>query len=363
MKNILVIFGGQSIEHDVSVITGVLTCNSLKEKYNPLPVLVDKNGEWWSGKNLRDIDFYKEINYKKLKRVALLPFGRKLYETKRKKVREIASISAVINCIHGERGEDGSLAGLLKMSGIPLVSPSILASSVCMDKRATKIFLKGLNIPTLPSEEITTIEEAEKAIKRIGFPVIVKPIHGGSSIGVNSASDYKGLTTAVYSALKFDRRVLIEPRLLNFTEINEACYLSKDGIVFSQLEAPLGSGEILDFDDKYSFGKRIFPLKVKKEIEAKITRYTKRIYSALDMTGVIRIDYFVKEDKVFVNEINTVPGSLAYYLFSEKTSDFSKMLEEMIEVAISRSSSEETLTREFSSGILSISGTKGCKCL
>ena len=363
MKSIAIFFGGQSVEHDVSVITGVMTTNALKKEYDAIPVYVDANGEWWTGEILKDIDFYKEINYKKIKKVSFMPGCNYIVEIKNKKQKNKTPISAVINCIHGERGEDGSLAGLLKMIGIPLVSPDILSSSVFMDKTATKIFLKGLNIPTLSYGQAKSIEDGEEISKKLGFPLVVKPVHGGSSIGVCKAYDDKSLKSGLRRALSFDSRVILEPKAENFIEINQAVYRSTEGLVLSELERPIGKDEVLSFDDKYSFGKREFPAKVSKETKKKISEYSERIYNSLDMTGVIRIDYFVIDGKVKVNEINTVPGSMAYYLFSEKTEDFLNMLKEMVTVALNRSSLEQSISREFSSGILKVTGAKGSKRL
>ena len=363
MKNIAVFFGGQSVEHDVSVITGVLTLNALKKGYSVLPIFIDRGGEWYFGENLLDVDFFKNINYKKLEKVTILPWCNRLYKIKGKKHIPICEISAVINCIHGERGEDGSLSGLLKLSGIPLASPDLLPSSLFMDKHATKIFLKGLKIPTLSYQTASSVEDGLEATKQLGYPLVVKPKSGGSSIGVSTAKNEKELKKGLYTALLYDEQVIIEPMLEDFIEINHAVYRSGNQIVSSYLEQPLGKSGVLSFDDKYSVGKRIFPAKLDKKLEEKIKKITEKIYSTLNMTGVIRIDYFVKDGKVWVNEVNTVPGSMAYYLYSNKTEDFLKMLDKLIKTAIERKEKDGTLIKEFKSGILNVTGSKGSKRL
>ena len=151
--------------------------------------------------------------------------------------------------------------------------------------------------------------------------------------------------------------------LEDFIEINHAVYRSGNQIVSSYLEQPLGKSGVLSFDDIYSVGKRIFPAKLDKILEEKIKKITEKIYSTLNMTGVIRIDYFVKDGKVWVNEVNTVPGSMAYYLYSNKTEDFLKMLDKLIKTAIERKEKDGTLIKEFKSGILNVTGSKGSKRL
>lgn len=363
MKNILVFFGGCSVEHDVSVITGVLTLNSLdKTIYCAIPIYVDYDGRWYTGEKLFDLDEYKNLQLKSLERVATFAGDNNLYAIKKLKAKSKGAISCAINCMHGERGENGSLSGLLAMSNIPLVSPDILASSISMDKSASKIFLAGLKIPALPFLTVSSAREVEEIKLPFSFPIISKPNDGGSSIGIKKAIDKKELISAVSYSLRYSDKAILEPMLTDFIEINCAGYKNKKGhVIVSPCEKPIGAEDILSFSDKYIKGKREFPAKIDVEISKEIQEYTKKIYNALNFKGTVRIDFFVKGKEVFVNEINSVPGSLAYYLFCNNLKEFSALLSELIFVAEKEYATSQTLTKKFSSSILSFEGSKGSK--
>ncbi len=365
MKTVLVFFGGQSVEHDVSIITGVMTLNSVdKTKYSALPVYVNKKGEWFFGKELYDIDGYKNLKQEKLKRVTLTGGCNFLYLIKGKKLKKIAEVSLAINCMHGERGEDGSLSGLLNMCGIPLASPDMLGSSVAMDKAFTKKVAKALNVRTLPCVAVTDSADLKEKLKGMDFPFIVKPNRLGSSIGINRANNMVELESAVNYALRFGNTAIIEPCLNDFIEINCSAYARADGSVrVSECERPVGRDKVLSFDDKYRLGRRVFPANIDEKISRAIKKHTLKLYKELAFTGVIRIDYFVVNGKVYLNEINTVPGSLAYYLFCDTLKDFGTMLNELFEVALKNGALRTCLQTEFSTGILSFTGGKSAKRL
>lgn len=365
MKNIAVFFGGQSVEHDISVITGVMTVNSLnREKYNAIPIFVDIKGEWYTGENLKDLDNYKKLEYKKLDKVTFLGGDNRLYKIKGKKIKPLCSIAVCVNCMHGERGEDGSLAGYLNMCGIPLASPPLTPSAVCMDKALTKNLLKSFKIKTLVGVLVNNIDQIDQVNSQISFPVIVKPNRLGSSIGISRANDLDELIGAVNYALKFGEEALIEPCLENFTEINCAVYALSDGdIKVSECERPVGRTEILTFTDKYQSGKRVFPADIDKKLSDKIKEISKKIYINFSFKGVVRIDFFIVNGQVLVNEINTVPGSLAYYLFSDTLKGLSNMLDQLIATAEKDYAKSLTVQKSYNSGILAISGGKGAKRL
>ncbi|MBQ7339761.1 MAG: ATP-grasp domain-containing protein [Clostridia bacterium] len=361
MKNITVFFGGRSIEHEISIITGLLTTNSVDKKYNVLPIFVDKKGEFFTGESLKNPDFYKNLDYKKIKKVALIPGSNCIYYLKGKKIKKGEPISCAINCMHGERGEDGSLSSLLSLCGIACASPDALSSSACMSKSFTKIVLKGLGVPCLPfsvAEDVVSSLSAEK----LNYPLIVKPNTGGSSIGISKVNNRRELETAVIDALSFSKKAIIEPALENFIEINCASFKDGDGnIIVSECERPIGKEEVLSFSDKYECGKREFPAKIEKDLEERIKKTTSRIYKEMNFKGVIRIDFFIHNEKIYVNEINTVPGSLAYYLFCKSTDKFREMLNELIDYAESVFNKESLLKTTFDSGIISNLVSKGSK--
>ena len=365
MKSVLVFFGGKSVEHDISIISGVMALNSIdKLKFNPIPIYVSKAGEWFSGQSLFDLDEYKKIEIKKLKKVCIVQGENAIYQVKGKKLKKIDNVFCAVNCLHGERGEDGCLSGLLAMSNIPITSASILPSAISMDKSFSKIALKGLGVPVLKSITVRSVNEIDKILKSFNFPLIVKPNLLGSSIGISKATDKHSLMLSITNALKYSESAIIEPFLENFVEINCAVYRDENKIVHvSECERPIARDKILSFGDKYQDGKREFPAKIDKEISSKIKKMTKKVYESLNFDGVIRIDYFVVENKVYLNEINSVPGSLSYYLFYDTMKGFSKMLSSLIMASDRKFLQTNNLITEYNSGILSSFGSKGSKHL
>lgn len=369
MLNVAVFFGGKSCEHDVSVITGVLTLNTLdKELFNPVPVFVSSSGEWFTGEVLNDVSFYKSKNYSKLKRVTFLSSSNYLYK-KGVILKKLCKIDVAINCIHGLNGEDGSLAGFLKLIGVPLASPSMFGSSFAMDKDYTKTVLKGLSVETLPYLKINKkdyLKDGLNAVNllKIKYPIIVKPANLGSSIGISTATTKEELKSALDLAFIYDTKVIIEPKLSDFTELNCSAYKSGDKVVVSEVEKPISASEILTFKDKYEIFKggsgREFPANIDKNLRAKIKSITKKVYEKCEFNGIIRIDYIYK-DKLYLNEINTVPGSLAYYLFSDTIKGFSKILTDVINQTLSDFDLYSKQNFNYASNVLKIDGVKGGK--
>ena len=363
MKNIAVFFGGMSVEHDVSIITGVMTLNSLdKSKYNPVPIYVSGKGEWFTGELLFDLDNFKNLDIKRLKRATFFSGENVLYSVKKNKMKAVADIAVAINCMHGERGEDGSLSGLTAMCKIPLASPPTLASSVCMDKSFTKIVLSGLKVKALPYFYAEKEEQLEFLPEKLTYPLMVKPNSLGSSVGINVANDQKELKRAFRYATRFGEGVIIEPCLSDFKEINCAAYRTSNGeIKVSECEQPIGRTEILSFADKYQGGKRVFPAQIDTRLSDRIKETTLKVYKSLKCSGVIRIDYFIKDKEIYLNEVNTVPGSLAHYLFGETMKEFSVMLEDLISVAEKNFAKESTFVTKNNTDILKGVGSKGAK--
>ncbi len=364
MKRTAVFFGGTSVEHDVSVITGVMTVNTLdKTRYEGVPIYIDFDGKWYIGKDLKDIENFKNLSVKKLERVTIFSGDNVLYKIKGNKHKPLFPIFAAINCLHGERGEDGSLAGLLKMSKIPLASPPALASSVTMDKAFTKIAMAGIGVKTLPYVKTQGVTDYEK-VKKLGYPLIVKPTTLGSSIGIKKANSPEELPYAISFAQRYSESAIIEPLLTGFTEINCAAYRNSKGeIIVSECERPIGQDEVLTFNDKYAGGSREFPANIDKKISDKIKKTTKRVYEKLNFSGIVRIDYFVYNGEVFVNEINSVPGSLAYYLFSDTLKGFSEILNDILTAAERNFVKENGVKTRYDSSLLNLTGIKSAKRL
>ena len=365
MKSIAVIFGGKSVEHDISIITGVMALNSLeKDRFNPIPIYISKGGEWFTSKKLFDLDEYKTINVEKLKRVTFVQGDNALYEIKGKKLKRIDNIYCVVNCLHGERGEDGAISGLLKMCGIPQTASDILPSAVSMDKSISSVLLSALKVPVIKTITVSSVDDVDKVLEKMNFPLIVKPNLLGSSIGIGKATDKESLSIAIENALKYGKKAVIQPFLQNFIEINCAVYRDEKGeIIVSECERPIARDKILSFGDKYEGGKREFPANIDIKLANKIKGIAKKVYDLLDFSGVIRIDYFISEGKVYINEINSIPGSLSYYLFYDTMKGFSKMLSSLILASERNFLHAQGYITQYNSGILSSVGTKGAKRL
>lgn len=375
MKNIAVFFGGKSCEHDVSIITGVLTLNCVNgELFSVIPIYIDRFGLWYTGDSLSDVSFYKNLDYKKLKRVTMQCGSDVLYTLSNNKLKKLAVLSCAINCVHGLNGEDGSLAGLLQLCQVPLVGSDVFSSSFSMDKDFTKVVLSGLNVEKLAYVRLfkdlfySKTELAVKLIeKKFNYPVIIKPARLGSSIGVIPCKNKEELIDNLKIAFKYDSKIIVEEYLQNFREINCACYKNGDKIVISQCEEPITANEILSFKDKYLSAinqgeiEKKFPADIPKEISNKIRAITQRIYRKCDFSGVIRIDYILHNNKIYVNEINSIPGSLAYYLFSDTLKGFSNLLTNLINSAIIKKLNELNLEYNYSSNVLQIDSVKGGK--
>ena len=365
MKSVAVIFGGKSVEHDISILTGVMALNSIdKERFNPIPIYITKGGEWLTSPKLFDLDEYKNLNLEKLKKVSFVQGDNALYEIKGRKLKKIDNIFCVVNCLHGERGEDGSISGLVNLCNIPITSSPLLPSAISMDKSVSSLILSALKVPVLKSITVNSVEQVDSVMEKMCFPLIVKPNLLGSSIGIGKATDKESLTIAIQNALKFGEKAVVQPFLQNFIEINCAVYRDEKGeIIVSECERPIARDKILSFGDKYQDGRREFPANIDKKLSDRIKKTTKKVYELLGFDGVIRIDYFISEGKVYINEINSIPGSLSYYLFFDTMKGFSKMLSSLILASERKFLQTQGYITEYNSGILTSIGSKGAKRL
>ena len=371
LKNVAFVFGGMSSENEISVLTGVMAANVAdREKFVPYPVYLSQSGKMYTGKALFDVaNFRKGIEQSAQE--ALLQGGR-LYAVKGKKLREIARIDCGVNCCHGINGEDGLVASLFALNRIPNASPDPAGSAVFMDKCLTKMFAKALGVKSAPWFRIGEAEYAKRSAmaircieERIGYPVIVKPARQGSSIGVLVAENREELVRAVQSAFAYDTVAIAEKYLRGSREINCAAYKKGGEIVLSECEEPLTAHKILTFRDKYlsggKEGARNFPADIPTHCAERVKGYTKLLYRRLGLRGVVRADFLLCGEEVYFNEMNTVPGSLAWYLFSESLAGFSHMLGELIEQGIADARAGEGKKLLKNCGVLDAVPAKGGK--
>lgn len=385
-------FGGRSVEHEVSIISGIQAIMNMDtEKYEIIPVYLTKNNDMYTGKDIGNIDSYRNIKglLEHSQRVVLLreEDGVSLVDYPLKKFgkNHQEKIDMVFPIVHGTNVEDGALQGFLKTVGVPFVGCDVTASAVGMDKYVTKAILKDQNIPVLDCLCFTTGDYAEmdemteKIEKRIGYPVIIKPVNLGSSVGITVAKDREELERAIDDAFSYSRKILVEHAITRLREINCAVLGDENEAIASECEEPMHSEDILSYEDKYlsngsksgaskgmaSVSRKI-PADLTEEQREEIRDIAVRAFKKLGCHGVARIDFMIDEEngKLYFNEINTIPGSLAFYLWEPVGIKYPELLDRMIQLSLKRVREESGIAYSFDSNILNmqvLGGTKGGK--
>lgn len=331
-KTVAVIFGGASNENEISIITGAMTANVLKKGGDvAVPVYIAQSGAMYADDRLLEIGNFKNGEYLKFSG-AIIANGGIYALNKRGKIKKFIAVDAAVNCCHGGDGEGGAVSGLCALAGIPLASAGLFESSAFMDKYITKLVLAALGVETLPYAYMRGLSDMDKW--QGGFPAIVKPVSLGSSIGVERADNVEQLYAALQSAFIYDGAVIVERCVENLREINCAAYFAEGEVVTSECEEVFSSGGLLSFEDKYEGGGRSrLPADIPEELAQKIKDTVKEVYIRLNMRGIVRFDFIAEGDTVYLSEVNTVPGSLSYYLLSGGFKDFYGVLSRVIEQA------------------------------
>lgn len=353
MKRLIIIFGGKSCEHDISIITAAYAYHAINLKdYNKTAVYLYQ-GLFYIGKGLENLDSFIKFDKKKYTQVI---FSDGFMFSAGKKLKKILKVDCALLCTHGGEGENGALQGYLEINGIPYTSSGVAESAVTMDKVLTKKLLESFGYDVVPYAVLESKDAAEKIEKLLSYPVIVKPARLGSSIGISKAKNLSELTEAVELGRKYDDILLVESCLENFIELN--CAAVKDGeeILVSGIERPYVDSGFLSYNDKYIGGakaqqKKEFPAKIADSLAQRVVNLTKRVYKDFRLSGVVRIDFMAQGERLFVNEINSIPGSLAHYLFA-KTMNISALVKTMIDEATRRFEKEKSLITSFYSNVL-----------
>lgn len=406
MIKIGVFFGSQSVEHEVSVITALQAIQHLKklEEYEIVPVFIDKKGDWYTGQDLMAIENFKNIPklLEGCTKVNMVRQGREVVlipnPVKKFGPALIDRVDIAFPIIHGTFGEDGTIQGIFEMTDLPYVGCDVLAASMTMDKTVCKHVLMANDIPVIDGVWFTTddwLREADKLTKRVAeklkFPVIVKPANMGSSVGVSVAHDVEEFNDAVHFCREFTNRILVERMVQDLMEINISVLGDCEGVEVSACERPLSSSEFLSFEDKYTSGSggskgskgskgsgggskasgmaslsRVLPADISDPMREEIESIAKRAFLAVDASGVTRLDFIIDkaDNSVYLNELNTIPGSLAFYLWEEKGKPYVQLLEELIELAYRKARRKDRLQFSNETNILAdakIGGSKGSK--
>lgn len=333
IKNVAVIFGGVSNENEISVITGTMAINVLKGAgYAVVPVYISQKGEFYTGEELGNIDNFSRDKFSSSPR-ALMAQGGVYALNKRGKPKKFYPADVALNCCHGGYGEGGGVCGLCEACNLPLASAGIFESSAFMDKYFTKLVLAALGVKTAKYAYVRADGGGSPA-DMPRFPVIIKPVKLGSSIGVEKADSEEELASALETAFVYDDAALVEEYLPDRIEINCAAYFSDGKITVSECEHAISSGGVYTYEEKYQGGgKSVFPADIPPELSRKIKDITGSIYKKLNMRGIVRFDFIISRGEVYVSEVNTVPGSLSYYLLSAGFKDFASVLKAVLKQA------------------------------
>lgn len=396
-----VIFGGESVEHEVSIISAVQAMNKMdEEKYEIIPIYITKDREWYTGDMLKDIDVYQDFNLiKKYSSNVVLYYkdGSYVLQKKRGLMKSIVKeIDIAFPIVHGTNVEDGALQGYLQTIGIPYVGPNVYAAVAGQDKALMKDIWKEANLPMTnyvwfyDTEYKESADDIIKRVKKLNFPVIVKPATTGSSVGINVCDTEEKLIEGIDEAIQYDSKIIVEELVEDLKEVNIAVMGNYESQKLSEIEEVISKNKFLTYSDKYigsskgklkgfkvpavktsSKGMAAANRKLPAEIDAKtreeIETIATKAFKVIGTSGNARIDFLIdkKTNKVYINEINSIPGSLAFYLWDAKHINFSQVLDDMINTGIKDYKKRMSKTHSFDSNILqgfaTNSGLKGAK--
>ena len=391
--NVAVFYGCRSVEHEVSIISAVQAMHSIdREKYDVTPVYVTKSGEMYTGEKLFTIEEYrnlpellkncKKVNFARENGKVLMKYENSGLFSKQKTV----AIDVAFPVVHGTNCEDGTIQGFFEFLDLPYVGCDIISSAVGMDKAVFKDVLKNAGLPVLDclcyrAREYMTDKEniTNSILNKIGLPLIVKPVNLGSSVGISKVNTEAELDEALTLAFSFADKVLVEHAVTAIREINCSVLGDADNCEASVCEEPFMNDEILSYEDKYmgnsknggqskgmaSLGRKI-PADLSEDKSNEIRTLACNIFKAIGANGVVRIDFIIDTDTdtVYANEINTIPGSLAFYLWDATGVPYKELINRLIDLAFKRQRNRDNLTYTIDTNILSgvsFGGAKGAK--
>lgn len=363
--NIGVIFGGNSLEHELSILSAIQAMDNIdKERYEVVPIYITKDLTVYSGGMLRFIDSYKDFDLirKYATKVNLVnKNGKFILQTAGLLKREFKEIHLAFPVVHGKNTEDGSIVGYLQTLGIPYIGSDIFSSSLCQDKVFTKEVLLANGIPVTDYVDFMdydyTLDKDEifKQIDKLSYPLIVKPGRLGSGIGIEIVNRKEELESSIEKVMQRDERILVEEYIENRSEYNMSVLASKGKLIGSVIEKIEKDG-VCDYYDKYHKDsdeddtfKRTYPADISKALTEEIEKMSKKVYKVLALKGVARIDYIYDnvKKKLYVNEVNTVPNFFSHHLFEDKNIDYREILCIMIKETIDKIHKEENMIKSY----------------
>ena len=393
-----VIFGGESVEHEVSIISAIQAMNKMdEEKYEIVPIYITKDREWYTGDMLKDIDVYQDFNIiKKYSKNVVLYYKNGSYVLQSKGLFKsvVKEIDIAFPIVHGTNVEDGVLQGYLQTIGIPYVGPNVYAAVAGQDKAIMKDIWKSLDIPMTKYvwfydvDFRQTPEDVIKKVETLKYPVIVKPATTGSSVGINVCDNETKLVEAIDEAIQYDSKIVVEEVVENLKEVNIAVMGNYEHQKVSVIEEVISNNKFLTYTDKYIGGgkgkmkggvktpvkgskgmastSRKLPADLSEKTRKEVEDIAIRAFKGLGSAGNSRIDFLIDEktNKVYINEINSIPGSLAFYLWDAKDINFTQVLDDMINIGIKDYKKRLSKTHSFESNILqgfAANGVKGAK--
>ncbi|MBQ6497661.1 MAG: D-alanine--D-alanine ligase [Bacilli bacterium] len=399
-----VIFGGETVEHEVSVISAIQAMNKMdEEKYEIIPIYITKDREWYTGEMLKDIDSYQDLNLiKKYSTNVVLYYkdGSYVLQKKNGLLRKVVKeIDIAFPIVHGTNVEDGVLQGYLQSIGIPFVGPDVYAAVAGQDKTIMKDIWNSIGLPMTKYVWFYDVDyrrdadEVLKKINKLKYPVIVKPATTGSSVGISICDNADELKEGIDTAIQYDTKVLVEEVVEHLKEVNIAVLGNHEHQKVSEIEEVLSANKFLTYTDKYigdgkggklkgfkkpvkgsskgmASANRKLPADLDKKLREEIEEIAVKAFKALGTSGNSRIDFLIdeKEKKVYINEINSIPGSLAYYLWDAKGINFTSVLDDMINIGIKDYKKRISKVHSFETNILQgfaarggVKGMKGTK--
>lgn len=370
--NVGVIFGGKSVEHEVSIITAIQAMNHIDDdKYEIIPIYITKDLQWYTGGCLRYIDTYKDYDLIKryAKKVNLInKDGKYILQTNSFIKREVCELHLAFPIAHGANIEDGSIQGYLNLVGIPYVGSNVYSSATSQDKVFMKQILQANDIPVTKfvwfGERFyrNKKEELFKQINELSYPLIIKPATLGSSIGIEMITRKEEIDSTIERTFQYDNKVIIEEKVEDLTEYNCSVLLTPNGNITSEIEEVTTNKEIIEYGDKLAYDEktkdssiiRTCPANISEKLRKEIELTSLAVFKILNMRGTARIDFLYdnKEKKLYVDEINSIPWCYSHHLWEARNISYKELLNIMLADAIAQEVKSQGMTTTIDSDVI-----------